>query len=435
MMQTEKFDNIVILALISLTFVVIGLHSFSLNKTFTLDTKSPYRTFAISDTANGGKSKASLHTKGNKYLLDCHIIESDYAWPFCEITFSIGVDAHNMPSQPIDLSSYSTAHVYAKYIGENKASFRFQVRSYNQNYSLPNDDSTWKYNGIEYWPRKNQYPVDIPLNAMQVATWWLWEKEIPIEYAGPEFDQVLVVEVATGNSISPGHYQIEIDKVEFTGKVFTNKQVFTFIIAMWVFTAIIGLIMNLYRSKAKLKNAEQRAFELKQLNRLLNVESQELKDLAERDPLTGALNRKGIEHIFTNEIKVMSLMFIDIDHFKPLNDRYGHNIGDIILKDFVKLISENCRTSDFLARWGGEEFLLICPNTKVLEANELAEDLRQLIAEHNFVQNIKLTASFGLAQKENETIAELIERADVALYTAKAQGRNKVIVSNNVDLL
>lgn len=434
-MQTEKFDSLVILVLISLTFIVIGMHNFSLNKTLTFDTNSPFRTYAISDTANGGKSTAKLHTKGDKYLLDCHIVKSNYAWPFCEITFAVGINVNNIPENPMDFTGFSTVKVHARYLGENTASFRFQLRTFNSHYSLLNDESTWKYNGIEYWPSKQKSPVNIPLNAMQVATWWLWEKEIPIEYAAPEFDQVLVVELATGNNIAPGHYQIEIDKIEFTGKIFTNKQVYSFIIAMWIFTAIIGLIMNLYRSNAKLAVAEERALELKQLNKLLNVESQELKNIAERDPLTGALNRKGIEHILTNKIKVMSLMFIDIDHFKPLNDRYGHNVGDIILKEFVKLIDENCSSSNFLARWGGEEFLLICPNTKVLEANELAEDLRQLIAEHNFIQNIKITASFGLAQKENESVAELIERADVALYTAKAQGRNKVIISNNVELL
>ncbi|WP_286234715.1 GGDEF domain-containing protein [Thalassotalea sediminis] len=433
-MQTEKFDNLVILLLISFTFIIIGAHHFALNKTITFDSQSNIRAYAVTDTANGGSSKAKLHTKGDSYLLDCHIVKSDYPWPFCEVTFAVGVNEKNELDTPLDLSPYTSAHIFAKYISDNKASFRFQLRTYNERYSSPTDDSTWKYNGIEYWPEKNTYPVEIPLDAMQVATWWLLEQEIPIAYASPEFDQVLILELATGNHMKPGHYQIEIERIEFSGKVFTNKQVFTFIIAMWVFAAIIGLVMNLYRSKEKLILLEKRAHELKQLNRLLNVKSQELKDQVERDPLTGALNRKGIEHVFTNEIKTLSLMFIDIDHFKPLNDRYGHNIGDIILKDFVKLISENCRSTDFLARWGGEEFLLICPNTKLLEANELAEDLRQLIAQHHFVQDIKITASFGLAQKENESVSALIERADVALYAAKAQGRNKVVISNNVDL-
>ncbi len=164
------------------------------------------------------------------------------------------------------------------------------------------------------------------------------------------------------------------------------------------------------------------------------MESKALKNQAERDPLTGALNRNGIEAIFTNEIEDLSLMFIDIDHFKPINDNYGHAIGDEILIAFVKLISENSRSTDFLARWGGEEFLLICPNTKLKEATELAESFRNLLMNHQWVNEIKLTASFGVAQKTKESVTDFIERADKALYSAKAQGRNRVVTSKRTPI-
>lgn len=430
-MLAAKFDNLVNIFLIVVTVVTVSLHTFSLNKSFIFNVGSGYKTHVISDTANGGLSTAQLTQKNGAWILDCHIVQSDYAWPFCEITFPIGLDDNDIPINSYDFSGYTHARVTAKYLGPNKSSFRFQFRTFNPEYSKLDDETSWKYNGVEYWPLPEEDTVEIPFNAMQVATWWLWEKEIPIAFAGPEFDQILVVELATGNNLKPGHYQIELKEIEFVGKIFTNQQVYGSITIMWIFAALFNLALNLKRSKTELVQTQKRASELKQLNKLLNVESQELKNLAERDPLTGALNRKGIEHVFTNEIKVMSLMFIDIDHFKQLNDSYGHAAGDEVLKVFVQLISQNCRSTDFIARWGGEEFLLICPNTNLHEAQDLAESLCVLIAESELVDNIKVTASFGVAQKGEETTSDLIKRADLALYAAKAQGRNRVVVSEN----
>lgn len=432
-MPSEKFDNIFLVGLLTLTVIILLLHKFSFNRSIVIDVNTPYNTTAVTDNTLTiqESSEATLNTNKDHFLLDCHIKASDYAWPFCEIAFSFKPNSNiNVPA-PLNLSSFTNIKVSAKYIGDNAAGIRIQLRTFNPEYSTLSSQDTWKYNGIEYWPDKNNYPVTIPLRGLQVATWWLIEQEIPIEFSGPEFDQVMVLEIATGNNIAPGHYQLKVEKIEFIGKVFSNIQIFYFIISMWVFAAIAGLFINLKRSKEKLAHSINRTKELRQLNSLLNVESQEFKNKSERDALTGALNRSGIQSVFTNELKVLTLIFIDIDHFKPINDNYGHAVGDEILIAFTKEISTNCRSTDFLARWGGEEFLLICPNTNAEEAFELAESLRLIISEHRWANNIKLTASFGVAQKGDETINECIERADQALYAAKSQGRNMVILSSN----
>jgi diguanylate cyclase (GGDEF)-like protein len=433
-MPSEKFDNILLIGLLTLTIIILLLHKFSFNRSIVIDVDTPYSTKAITDntlTTQEG-SEATLITNKDHFLLDCHINTSDYAWPFCEIAFSFEPNQEvNFPT-PLDLSSFKYIKISAKYIGEISAGIRIQLRSFNPEYSTLENNATWKYNGLEYWPEKNNYPVAIPLNGLQVATWWLIEQEIPIEFSGPEFAQVMVLEIATGNNIAPGHYQLKVEKIEFIGKVFTHLQIFSFVISMWIIAAISGLFINLKRSKIKLAKSISRTKELRQLNSLLNVETQEFKNKSERDALTGALNRSGIQSVFTNELKVLTLIFIDIDHFKPINDNYGHAVGDEILIAFTKEISKNCRSTDFLARWGGEEFLLICPNTKAKEAFELAESLRLMISEHRWTQNITLTASFGVAQKSEETIHQCIERADQALYAAKSQGRNMVISSDDI---
>ena len=202
-----------------------------------------------------------------------------------------------------------------------------------------------------------------------------------------------------------------------------------FIAAMWIVAALVLLAFNGLRASRNLKVVTRQAKELKQLNRLLNVETESLKNMAERDPLTGALNRSGIKPIFTQELKLLSLIFMDIDHFKQINDRHGHGMGDAVLKEVVRLVQYNCRATDCLARWGGEEFLLVCPNTDSFAAQDLAESLRLLIEENHWVHDERLTASFGVAQRLNETNSDFIKRADMALYDAKAQGRNRVVVA------
>ena len=122
-----------------------------------------------------------------------------------------------------------------------------------------------------------------------------------------------------------------------------------------------------------------------------------------------------------------SALFIDIDHFKNVNDKYGHQVGDDILREFVLVISTHIRSNDCLVRWGGEEFIVFFPETNSLQAKNRAETLRNIIATHEWCHKKSLTCSIGVAQMGDERITEMIARADEALYKAKGSGRNKVV--------
>ena len=431
-MQRNYLNNTILTSLIVVTFIVILLQEFSFNKTVSITGDTEFSVSNVNDSGdNGGKSESSLKAENGQFILLCKIVASDFLWPFCEITITLFNSEDIQQQYGIDLSTYDTVNISAKYENHKNASIRFQIRSFNEKYSSLTDQNTWKYNGLEYQPKNTQYPANIPMNSLQVSTWWLIENQIPIELSAPEFEHAMVIEIATGNGISPGEYKLIIEKIEFLGKRFNTRKLYITIIVIWLLFATSVLFIQLSRSKRKLIRAERRTHELKQLNKLLNVESKVLKDQAERDPLTGALNRSGIQAIFTEELKVLSLMFVDIDHFKKVNDEYGHTIGDEILKIFAKLLSENSRTTDFLARWGGEEFLLVCPNTDLFSTADLAEDIREIIESSKWPKGIRLTASFGIAQRDNESPTAFIDRADKALYAAKARGRNLVVASKN----
>lgn len=163
----------------------------------------------------------------------------------------------------------------------------------------------------------------------------------------------------------------------------------------------------------------------------------ELELLASTDKLTGAWNRRHFEQVASAEInrigrhkEALSLLILDIDYFKRINDNYGHPIGDIVLSSTSHIMKSKIRESDTLARWGGEEFVILAPSTSISEAVELAERLRLIIAAHTFPEVKNITVSFGVAQfQTGENLYDCLKRADDALYHAKNNGRNTVVAA------
>ena len=156
------------------------------------------------------------------------------------------------------------------------------------------------------------------------------------------------------------------------------------------------------------------------------------------DPLTGAFNRRSFEAIIQKLLEIsqitntsITLAVADLDYFKKINDTFGHLAGDEALKHFVNIIKRNLRKSDYVFRIGGEEFLILLPNTELKDAVEIVEKIRKDLEEnplHYDGKEIKITASFGLAEVDkNNYIDEIIKEADEKLYKAKESGRNKVV--------
>lgn len=152
------------------------------------------------------------------------------------------------------------------------------------------------------------------------------------------------------------------------------------------------------------------------------------------DSLTGIFNRLKFNEVFDREIQEalrykqpLSLIMFDIDHFKSINDTYGHLMGDTVLKEVAMLILASIRNVDIFSRWGGEEFMILSPNNELKSAQQLTEKLRVQIEKHDFSCPCKMTCSFGLTQfRENDTADSFIKRVDDALYRAKGRGRNNV---------
>ena len=141
------------------------------------------------------------------------------------------------------------------------------------------------------------------------------------------------------------------------------------------------------------------------------------------DELTQILNRRGV-YKKIKEINKGSILFFDIDHFKKINDTYGHDFGDYVLKEIGKILKNTFRKSDIVGRWGGEEFIVILPNTNYEDGLKLAEKLRKIIENYDF-QGKKVTISIGVSEY-NGNLEEVLKKVDEALYEAKRNGRNQV---------
>jgi diguanylate cyclase (GGDEF)-like protein len=169
--------------------------------------------------------------------------------------------------------------------------------------------------------------------------------------------------------------------------------------------------------------------------------TEHIKQVGLKDPLTGVNNRRFFDQRVEEEVnralrhkQPLSCLFIDLDHFKRINDSYGHQAGDAVLKQTADILKDSSRSSDVVARYGGEEFVILLANTKASDALDFAERLRERIAATSFAitetKSLNVTLSAGLAtltnNSESQTSVELIKAADQAVYAAKLSGRNRV---------
>lgn len=190
--------------------------------------------------------------------------------------------------------------------------------------------------------------------------------------------------------------------------------------------ALMGAYLNRLREQLNERNIH------------LNVALKKIQDLAVTDELTGLHNRRSIMAELTKEWdrtkrtnNHFCIALLDLDLFKEINDTYGHLAGDNVLKQFAATVSKELRSADAIGRYGGEEFLLIMPNTQIIEARKVAERIREKVGEHEhneINQGLTVKVSIGITEYDSQPIQEMIKRADLALYHSKNSGRNQVSV-------
>lgn len=192
-----------------------------------------------------------------------------------------------------------------------------------------------------------------------------------------------------------------------------------------------SLEQQLADTRQQLEQANARLVEQQQEFQAL---TRSLQQQADQDGLTGLFNRQKFNALCAAEIArgkrygtPLALIMFDIDRFKLVNDTYGHLVGDGVLIEAANVVSARMRELDTLARWGGEEFMILAPHTDLTHATQLAELVRRVVDEHAFPTVGHITCSFGVtALQDQDSVDRLIKRADAALYRAKHLGRNRI---------
>jgi len=194
------------------------------------------------------------------------------------------------------------------------------------------------------------------------------------------------------------------------------------------------------RSHEELLSSKKQADEAEARIHELENELEQISELVREDQLTGALNRRGLDETLTTELKradrgqtAVSVALLDIDDFKHLNDSLGHQAGDRALVHLTKVIKETLRPADTVGRYGGEEFLIVLPDTELEAGIEAMQRLQRDLTKKFFLHNnerILVTFSAGVAlRRENEDAEDLVGRADKAMYKAKQAGKNRVVAA------
>jgi diguanylate cyclase (GGDEF)-like protein len=234
--------------------------------------------------------------------------------------------------------------------------------------------------------------------------------------------------------VIPGLHRISVERIELRGKLVPTSTFRLGIIAVWMLSVFSWLVFDGLATRNQLRLSAASQHSLQRLNESLRLETRSLAEIARSDPLTGVLNRKGLADELLRLVSVggdsifpLTLVFIDIDHFKRINDEHGHEVGDQVIRGLAELVRSAVQRDDLFARWGGEEFLLVFCDTPGLAAGAIAERVRERIAVAKWPGGVRVTCSFGVAEwHRGEDLSEGVKRADEAMYRAKQNGRDRV---------
>jgi diguanylate cyclase (GGDEF)-like protein len=342
---------------------------------------------------------------------------------------SYGYQLHSgKVNEGTDLSRFHTLNLAIRYTG-NARYIRVAVRNFDPRFSKIEDLNSPKYNFVNIPVRDMAQPVAIKLSEFWVPEWWIDQYDLPREFSYPDLRNATIFSIDLRGALADTHHDIQIDNIEFVGDWISAEYWYLGILCVWMALASTYGVSQWVLLRRKHREQRKKIHDLES-------EKEKYQRLSTLDALTNVLNRHGIERFvetLKNTSVPASVIVIDIDHFKRVNDLRGHYGGDRVLRQMGEILRSLTRNTDGLGRWGGEEFVLVCPGASLASAAELAEKLRRRIKETDFIPEdpLAITASFGVAAATaDQTFEEAFRQADQALYMAKNRGRDCVVAAS-----
>lgn len=427
-MNLKNF-NYTLLSAIALTVCAMAVPHLLPEKTLTLVPNPRIITF-ISGTLNAQNANHAQWVDANNHHLRC-IVTMDDQPPECN--FHLLFNENTLVGA--DLSNYHGIRLAVKYSG-NAKKMRLHIRSYDERFSTPDDSNSTKYHFVNLPTSDLGHELYISLGELKVADWWINQYDHPRQFSNRDLSSSIVLGLDFEGTMPAGEHELLIEKIAVVGHRIAAETWYLGIICLWLTVTGVIACVRLLQLHRRSQEDRQRITELDSSNRNLQSESKKLKVMSTTDALTGALNRHGLNEYLAqrhrDQQRDLAIILLDIDHFKRINDRRGHDEGDRILVAVAQLVRAHVRTQDIFGRWGGEEFILLCPNTSAAKAYALAEKIRVLLSDARFDENkpLIITASFGVGVLQpDEEFSDAFKRVDTALYRAKTLGRNCTVMA------
>lgn len=406
-----KFETAFVVFFLLSLFAILSEKSI-LQSVYIIDVNKGLNQYLYSDAALGGVTQTSDLLIDSHFQWECTLKKEVVDYPFCGLGFSFDKDIIN----GVDFSQVSELKVWLDYEG-TADTIRISLKNYNPLYSTAEEASSLKPNDLDI---RKEYLLEgftISLSSFSVPNWWKLQQKVPPHLSIPEFKNITLLNIQTGSDVTYGVHKFKLKKIALVGQWISTEAWYLSILVFWLPFVLRAVILMREMNRVK-----KRELELLVLNSLLDKQSKVLKNQAHTDKLTGVFNRQGVEDAIALALREweeesiqLSIVMLDIDHFKSINDNFGHAVGDIVLSELATLVQGNIRSTDRFARWGGEEFVLICRDTTLDIAVKIAEKLRDRIAGAELVDGVSVTASFGVANITNKSsIEELFKYADRA---------------------
>lgn len=373
------------------------------------------------DGEKNGKTLATWVDE-EKLQFKCIAVEDAIEQPYCGLSI-------NLAKAPADkvYSSYKRMELKIQYQGSNER-LRISMHNFNPAHPLASYRESRKGLDLTFKTEETQGPIVIHNYG------WIVSENPDI------LNNIIDIGIDLVAPISPGEHLLQLEYIDVYGDLLPAESWYLCVALLWLTTNLLFIARHLILQERRIRNDSKRLSALTNFSDDLQQESQHYKLLSNTDPLTGALNRNG----FALEIKQLApdgnilsgatIMLIDLDHFKQINDSYGHDAGDAVLREAAQVIHKSTRATDLFVRWGGEEFILFCSNINVQQGLLIAEKIRATIESMKIRYNqntIPVTVSIGLGTtSDKESFDALFQRTDQALYSAKRMGRNCIVLSD-----
>jgi diguanylate cyclase (GGDEF)-like protein len=423
----RSIQSAALLIAILITVLAVLGHRFLPERRLTIDSSQREANFFLVHMGHGAPAELQWIDQP-AFHYSCQF-PAETAMQGCGFAFMLAaVDA----SQGVDLSRFQTMNLAVRYTGTAQY-LRVAIRNFDPRFSRIEDLNSPKFNFVNIPTRDLAKPIAISMAEFAVAEWWTTAYNHPREFSRPDLSNATVLNIDLQGELAGTLHDIQIDKLEFVGDLISAESWYFGILCLWL---ILGTVYG--ASQWLLMRRAHRVQRL-QID-ALEHEKEKYQKLSTLDALTHVLNRHGIDQ-FIAALGITrvsaSVILIDLDHFKRINDERGHHVGDRVLRTMGEILGSSTRNTDAVGRWGGEEFVLVCPGASLASAADLAEKLRHRIMDTNFIPDdpLPITASFGVAtSRSDQGFEEVLRQADQALYLAKNRGRNCVVAATEDEM-